>query len=98
MLTPQAAPISGALCVLNIEHIQEMEEDPKLEISSLSQEISSGGRTVSVEIYRLEGEENWFLEVVDEFNNSTCWDNPFETEASALTEAKKTVLAEGVTH
>jgi len=73
-----------------------MEEDPKLEISPLSQEISGGGRTVSVEIYRLEGEEKWALEVVDEFNNSTCWDEPFDTDADALTEAKKTILAEGV--
>ncbi|MFT7513526.1 MAG: hypothetical protein ACI9QL_002739 [Candidatus Omnitrophota bacterium] len=73
-----------------------MNEEPKLEVSPLSQEISTGGRTVCVEIYRLEGEIPWSLEVVDEHNNSTVWDDTFETESSALTEAKKTILAEGV--
>ncbi|MEQ8693411.1 MAG: hypothetical protein RIC89_21550 [Pseudomonadales bacterium] len=73
-----------------------MNEDPRIETSALSQEVSSGGRTVSVEIFRHEGESNWTLEVVDEFNNSTVWDETFETVSAALTEAKKTVLAEGV--
>jgi hypothetical protein len=73
-----------------------MNEEPKLEVSPLSQEISSGGRTVSVEIYRLEGETSWALEVVDEYNNSTVWDDTFKTESAALTEAKKIVLADGV--
>lgn len=73
-----------------------MNDEPKLETSQLSQEISSGGRTVSVQIYRLEGEENWALEIEDEYNNSTVWDDTFETESAALTEAKKTILAEGV--
>ena len=73
-----------------------MDEEPKLEISPLSQKISSGGRTVSVEIYRLEGETSWALEVVDEYNNSSVWDDTFETDSAALTEAKKTILSEGV--
>lgn len=73
-----------------------MNEEPKLEVSPLSQEISSGGKNVSVEIYRLEGEASWVLEVVDEYNNSTVWDDTFETDSAALTEAKKTILEEGV--
>ena len=73
-----------------------MNEEPKLDVSSLSQEVSSGGRTVSVEIYRLEGERSWVLEVVDEHNNSTVWDGTFESDAAALTEAKKVILAEGI--
>jgi hypothetical protein len=73
-----------------------MNEEPKLELSPLSQEISSGGKTVSVEIYRLEGETSWALEVVDEYNNSRVWDDTFENESVALTEAKKSILAEGV--
>jgi len=73
-----------------------MTDEPKLELSPLSQEISSGGRTVSVEIYRLEGDASWALEVVDEYNNSTVWDDTFETDSAALTEAKKTILADGV--
>lgn len=73
-----------------------MNEEPNLEISPLSQELTSAGRTVSVEIFRLEGELGWVLEVVDEHNNSTVWDDAFETDSAALTEAKKTILAEGV--
>jgi len=73
-----------------------MDEEPELETSSLSQEVTSGGKTVSVEIYRLEGESSWVLEVVDEHNNSTVWDETFETESAALIEAKKTILSEGV--
>ncbi len=73
-----------------------MNEDPKLEVSPLSQDISSGGKTITVDIYRLEGEEEWALEVVDEFNNSTVWDEFFVTEASALTEAKKAILEERI--
>lgn len=73
-----------------------MAEDPKLEISPLSQSITSGGRTVQVQIYRLEGDAVWILEVEDEYGNSTVWDDPFESDMSALTEAKKTILVEGV--
>lgn len=73
-----------------------MLDDPKLEHSDLSQRISSGGKTVDVQIYRMEGEPHWWLEVEDEFNNSTCWDDPFTTASAALTEVKKTILAEGI--
>ena len=73
-----------------------MEEEPKLIISELSQEISSGGRTVKAEIYRLESQNEWTLEIEDEFNNSTVWDDTFATEPDALIEAKKSILAEGV--
>lgn len=73
-----------------------MNEEPKLEESPLSQQVSSGGYTVNVGIYRLEGDSTWTLEVVDEHNNSTVWDDTFETDAAALTEVKKTILAEGI--
>lgn len=73
-----------------------MNEEPELEVSSLSQKISSGRRTVDIQIYRLVGDEQWALEVVDEYNNSTVWDDTFTTDSAALTEAKKTILAEGV--
>ncbi len=45
-----------------------MNEEPQLEVSPLSQEVSSGGRTVSIEIYPLEGETSWALEVVDDLS------------------------------
>jgi len=71
--------------------------DKKLEHSELSQSISSGGRTVRVEIYRLEGDPKWTLEIEDEYNNSTVWDEEFETDSAALVEAKKSILEEKIT-
>ena len=72
-----------------------MNDEPKLEKSPLCQAISSDGRTVHIEIYRLEGEP-WSLEIEDEYGNSTCWDEEFETDTSALTEAKKSILSESI--
>ena len=72
-----------------------MNDEPKLEKSPLCQSISSGGRNVSVEIYRLEG-DSWTLEIEDEFGNSTVWDDEFETDSLALTEAKKSILSDTV--
>ena len=34
----------------------------------------------------------WILEIVDEYNNSSVWDDSFETDAAALVEAKKSIL------
>lgn len=73
-----------------------MSKEPELELSPLSQPISSGGRTINVQIYRLQGESAWVLEVEDEFGNSTVWDDTFATESAALVEAKKTILGEGI--
>lgn len=42
-----------------------MDNEAELEISPLSQSISSGGHSVQVEMYRLEGENEWALEVMD---------------------------------
>jgi len=73
-----------------------MNEEPKLEVSELSQQLSSDGKTVRVDIYRLEGDTAWTLEVVDEYNNSTVWDDTFDTDSAALMEAKRTILSEGI--
>jgi len=73
-----------------------MNNEPELITSELSQDIASGGKSVKVEIYRLESDKQWTLEIEDEFNNSTVWDETFETQLAALTEAKKSILAEGV--
>lgn len=71
------------------------EDEFEVKMSPLCQTISSGGKTVKVEIYE-DDNNGWILEVVDEFNNSSVWDEPFKSDREALTEAKKTILAEGV--
>ena len=62
-------------------------------MSPLCQSVSSGGKLLQIEIYG-DGEGKWILEIVDEFNNSTVWDNLFESDSAALAEAKKSILKE----
>ena len=72
-----------------------MNDDPEVKMSPLCQDVSSGGETVSVEIFD-DGQGGWLLEVVDEHGNSTVWDDSFPTDAAALAEVKKTILEEGI--
>ena len=72
-----------------------MEEGFELEESPLSQKISASGKTVDVQIYR-GGGSDWHLEVVDEFGNSTVWDDQFKSDQEALDEAKSTIKDEGI--
>jgi len=72
-----------------------MDEENEVIMSPLCQEISSGGRTVQVDIYE-NGQGSWILEVVDEFGNSRVRDDSFATDSAALTEVKKTTLEEGI--
>ena len=72
-----------------------MDEEFNLELSPLCQEISSGGKTAQVDIYKDENGK-WILELQDEHGNSTVWEDRFETDISALTEAKKAILEEGI--
>lgn len=73
-----------------------MNKEPELEVSPLSQPISSDGRTVSVRIYKLESEPAWMLDVEDEFGNSTVWDDTFDSDSDALAEVRQTILEEGI--
>lgn len=60
-----------------------MNEDPEVKMSPLCQEISGGGKTISVEIFD-DGQGGWLLEVVDEYGKSTVWGDPFSTDAGGL--------------
>lgn len=72
-----------------------MEDDFEVEMSPLSQELTADGKTVTVDIYRGDS-GGWILEVIDEFDNSTVWDDEFDTDAAALAEAKATIRDEGI--
>ena len=65
--------------------------DPEIVMSPLCQEIIEDGTKIQVEIYRGENESGWILEVIDEENASTVWDDPFDTDQEAL-EAVMTVI------
>lgn len=59
------------------------------------QSISSAGKTVQLEIYGT-GKNDWMLEVVDEYGNSTCWDEPFDSDEAAYKEFERTLSEEGI--
>ncbi|RJS94161.1 hypothetical protein [Salinisphaera sp. Q1T1-3] len=69
-----------------------MSEERELEDSTLSGPLTSGRRKVEIQIYRLKGDQAWTLEVVDEYNNSTVWDETFTSDSAALADAKKAIL------
>jgi len=69
----------------NVEYIQ----------SPLCQKYTEGSLTVEIDIYRTE-ESGWILEIVDEGNNSTVWEDPFETDQDALDEALDALKQEGI--
>ena len=70
--------------------------DPNLVDSGLSQRTIIEGHEFKIEIYRLEHEPQWSLEVVDEDGTSTVWDDLFDTDQAALDEVLKTIKEEGL--
>jgi len=63
--------------------------------SQLSQRVVRGEIAVEIEIYE-DGKGGWLLEVVDEFGNSTVWDDAFPADSAALAEALNAIDAEGI--
>jgi hypothetical protein len=72
-----------------------MDDYPDPKISTLCQSVTRDGKTVQIEIYE-DGENGWLLEIIDEYGNSTVWDDPFATEQDALDEAMTTINEEGI--
>lgn len=73
------------------------ENDPEIEYSPLCEEVTRGGLTVRVQIYRLKtGNDGWLLEVIDHENASTVWDDLFATDHGALAEFSRTLDDEGI--
>jgi hypothetical protein len=73
-----------------------LEQDPEIIYSPLCTKFSKDGRVVEVNIFRIDAESTWHLEVVNEQNTSTVWDDPFETEDAAWAEFLSTVEDEGM--
>ena len=70
--------------------------EPEIVMSPLCQEISKDGTRIQVDIYRDENESGWILEVIDEENASTVWDEPFDTDQEALDAVMKIIEQDGI--
>ena len=73
-----------------------MDEDYKLIDSPLSQTMTRDGVTIKIHIYRGEHEPGWILEVVDETDASTVWDETFKTDLEAFEELIRTINTESI--
>ena len=71
------------------------ENDPNIVTSSKSASVLVDGHQFEIEIYRLEHEAHWTLEVVDEKSTSHVWDDVFATDTDALAAAMTTFEEEG---
>lgn len=69
--------------------------EPNIINSGLGGNITVEGHVFTVEIYRLENDPDWILEVVDCKGTSTVWDNPFLTDQAAFDELQAVIQAEG---
>ena len=65
---------------------QDDDQEPDFIESPLSQSVTRNGVEVRVDIYG-DSQGRWILEVVDAENTSHVWDEHFETDQQALTEA-----------
>jgi len=70
--------------------------DPNIINSGLSRRVTVEGYNFSIEIYKLENDLKWMLEVVDEEGTSTVWEELFDTDQSALDEVFKSINEEGL--
>ncbi|WP_198024073.1 hypothetical protein [Pseudidiomarina salinarum] len=69
--------------------------DKEPEQSPLTQKVTVDDKTVEIDIYR--GDEGgWILEIVDEGNNSTMWEDEFASDEEALAEAKTAIREDGI--
>lgn len=72
------------------------QRDPNIVRSGLSRRVTQGEVTVDVEIYRLENESGWALEVIDQNGASTVWEDIFPTDDRALEEFETMLRDEGL--
>ncbi len=70
-------------------------EEPILVTSPKSQRVSVDSHPFSIEIYRLEDQPTWSLEVVDFEGNSHVWDDQFKSDKDARNAALRELESEG---
>ena len=72
-----------------------IERDPNIVNSSMSRKIVEDGITFDVQIYKIEGTDEWSLDVVTPDGTSVVWDDLFSDDEVAFEEAINTIRSEG---
>ncbi|MGQ2906304.1 MAG: hypothetical protein ACT6RL_22090 [Neoaquamicrobium sediminum] len=72
------------------------DDKPAIIHSSLERRIEDDGTFVQVHIYRGEDEATWIVEVVDEEDASTVYDDRFESDQAALNEVTASIQKYGI--
>lgn len=72
------------------------DRDPNIVNSSLTGLVTIDGVTVDVQVYRLEHDPKWPLEVINEAGTSTTWDILFDTDDEVYVAFKLVVEEEGI--
>lgn len=71
------------------------DDDPNIVTSGKSMRVIVDGLRFSIEIYRLETNSTWTLEVVDPENTSHVWDDQFASDAEARDAAVAAIESKG---
>lgn len=71
------------------------DDEPNLVTSGKSRVITVDGVRFKIEIYRLETDSTWTLEVVDPDNTSHVWEVQFASDKDARDVAIKAIETEG---
>jgi len=77
-------------------HYVMADKPGKVVVSSLSRQFTADGFTVDVQIYKVEGNEGWTLEVGIDSETSVMWTIAFPTEQSAWEEFEQAVNTVGL--
>ncbi len=77
------------------EAVNTMYDESDLILSPLQQTYRADGKSVRIQIYRMPDTDRT-LEVVDEYNNSTVWDDLFVSDAEALRVALEELETDGI--
>ena len=72
------------------------DREPNIVTSGLSGPITRDGVSITLEIYRLESDTDWSLEVVNNHGTSIVWDDRFKTDDLALAAFEQVVVEEGM--
>jgi hypothetical protein len=71
------------------------DDEPNLVTSGKSRTVVIDDHSFAINIFRLEGEQYWSLEVVDGDNTSHVWDHQFASDSEARDTAISAIELEG---